>query len=206
MKLKNVFELRSNVLLCIVTYNCLCGQCPFAPWWCETDPPSAPEPCGSAAPTLSRSGTSRLKLQTAPERRKKACVKIFPAKWDRAVKCQWPLLLILLLWWCELTMCTAWLYRSFSAESSLKWSMSFCLSSRNASSRRLRERQCLTQLLYISFSFRTSAQEMEQASTLHFYYQHKPIAPNATEMIMIFFLEAGVNVWNILFLMKSAEV
>lgn len=64
-----------------------------------------------------------------------------------------------------LTMCTAWLYSSFSAVSPLKRSISFCLSSRKVCRPRLREWHCVTQVLYCSFSFRITAPRKHSMQT-----------------------------------------
>lgn len=127
--------------VCGFTYIYLHCRCPFVASWFGTDPPSAAGLYGSAAVKLNHSETFRPALQSAPKHTIRADSEPHSS---RIVGRQ-------------LTMCTAWLYSSFSAVSPLKRSMSFCLSSRKVCNRRLREWHCVTQVLYNSFSLRITA-------------------------------------------------
>lgn len=132
--------------VCVLTYIYLYCRCPFVPSRFETDPPSAAVLCGSTAAKLNHSETFRPELQSAPKTHQR-CSSGLIASEPRSRR----------MMGCQLTMCTAWPYSSFSAVSPLKRSISFCLSSRKVCKRRLREWHCVTQVLYNSFSFRITA-------------------------------------------------
>lgn len=124
---------------------------------------------GSAAAKLNRSGTFHPTLQTAPKHTKDA-----HQSWEQVSELHSSRIV-----GCALTMCTVWLYSSFSAVSPLKRSISFCLSSKNVCSRRLREWHCVTQVLYNSFSLRITALGKHstqpftsQESTSLFHFTH----------------------------------